>query len=173
MVPRNKTSLPRLHLMLTHSLPDFECQNKLAMFQTFSALYGKSLTKPWRVLLKYRSFIKFQESPILQGRIHGTELPELGFGHNFQLECTSDLRKTFLSCILRALFRDTPLAHLPCHLAQGTWHLEIQVPGACTWHLAHHQNLARGVPEKNFQNAVQESFFQVASSPQSKFMAKT
>ena len=81
-------------------------------------------------MLKYRPFIKFQEPPILQGRIHGTELPELGFGHNFQLECTSDLRKTFLNCIFRALFRDTPLAHLPCHLAQGTWHLEIQVPGA-------------------------------------------
>ena len=43
------------------------------------------------VLLKYRSLIKFQEPPILQGRIHGTELPELGFGHNFRLECTSDL----------------------------------------------------------------------------------
>ena len=25
----------------------------------------------------------FQEPPISQGRIHGTELPELGFGHNF------------------------------------------------------------------------------------------
>ena len=32
------------------------------------------------VLLKYCSFIKFQEPPILQGIIHGTELPELGFG---------------------------------------------------------------------------------------------
>ena len=37
------------------------------------------------VLLKYHSFIKFQEPPILQGRIHGTELPELGFVHNFRL----------------------------------------------------------------------------------------
>ena len=27
------------------------------------------------VLLKYRSFIKFWEPPILQGRIHGTKLP--------------------------------------------------------------------------------------------------
>ena len=31
------------------------------------------------------------------------------------------------------------------HLAQSTWHLEIQVSGAGTWHLAHHQNLASGV----------------------------
>ena len=37
------------------------------------------------VLLKYRPFIKFPEPPVLQGRIHGTELPELGFGHNFPL----------------------------------------------------------------------------------------
>ena len=36
--------------------------------------------------------IKFQETPILHGRIHGKELPELGFGHNFRLECTSDLK---------------------------------------------------------------------------------
>ena len=49
------------------------------------------------VLLKYRSFIKFQEPPILQGRIHGTELPELGFGHNIQLDCTTDLRYAFLN----------------------------------------------------------------------------
>ena len=31
----------------------------------------------------------------------------------------------------------------------------------------------RGMPEKSFQNAVQKSFFQVASAPQSKVMAKT
>ena len=37
------------------------------------------------VLLKYRSFIKFWRPPILQGRINGTELPQLGFGHNFWL----------------------------------------------------------------------------------------
>ena len=30
-----------------------------------------------------------------------------------------------------------------------------------------------GMPEKNFQNAVQKSLFQVASAPQSKVMAKT
>ena len=81
-------------------------------------------------LLKYRSFIKFQETPILQGRIHETELLELGFGHNFPLECTSDLKQAFLSWILRALFMDTPLAHLSCYLAQRTWHLEFLVPGA-------------------------------------------
>ena len=28
------------------------------------------------VLLKYRSFIKFWETPILQGRIHGAKLPD-------------------------------------------------------------------------------------------------
>ena len=44
------------------------------------------------VLLKYRPFIKFQEPPILQGRIHGTELPELGLAHNFPLGCTSNLK---------------------------------------------------------------------------------
>ena len=78
------------------------------------------------------SLSSIQEPHILQGRIHGTELPELGFGHNFRLGCTSNL-KAFLNCILRALFRDTPLAHLSCHLAQSIWHL------------AHHQNLASGV----------------------------
>ena len=38
------------------------------------------------------------------------------------------------NCILIALFRDTPtpLAYLSCLLAQYTWHLEIQVPGAST-----------------------------------------
>ena len=39
------------------------------------------------VLLKYRSFSKFQDPPILQGRMHRTELSELGFGHNFLLGC--------------------------------------------------------------------------------------
>ena len=39
------------------------------------------------------------------------------------------LEKALIS-ILKALFRDTPLAHLSCHLAQSNWHLEIQVPGA-------------------------------------------
>ena len=57
-----------------------------------------------------------------------------------------------------ALFRDTPLAHLSCHLTQSTWHLKIQVPGAGTWHLAHHLNLASGVSLKRtfkiqFRNA--------------------
>ena len=85
--------------------------------------------------LRVFSFIKFQEPPILQGRIHWTELPESGFGHNVRLECTSDLKYAFLNCILRALSRDTPLVHLSCHLAQSTWHLEIQVPGAGTWHI--------------------------------------
>ena len=30
-------------------------------------------------------------------------------------------------------FSGIPLADLSCHLAQSTWHLEIQVPGADTW----------------------------------------
>ena len=42
------------------------------------------------VLLKYRSFSKFQDPPILQGRMHETELSELGFGYNVLLGCTSD-----------------------------------------------------------------------------------
>ena len=37
--------------------------------------------------------LPFWEAPILQGRIHGTELPELGFGHDFRLGCTGDLKK--------------------------------------------------------------------------------
>ena len=50
-----------------------------------------------------------------------------------------------LNPILKALFRDTPIAHL-C-----TWHLEVQMPGA-------------GLPKPNFQNAVQDCLFQVASA---------
>ena len=37
-------------------------------------------------------------------------------GHNFWLECRTDLRSTPLSCIFDALFRDTPLAFLTRHL---------------------------------------------------------
>ena len=40
------------------------------------------------------------------------------------------------------------VAHLSCNLTQSTWHLKIQVPGAGTWHLAHHLNLASGVSLK-------------------------
>ena len=35
-----------------------------------------------------------------------------GIGDNFWLECPTNLRSTFLSCIFRALFRDTPHAHV-------------------------------------------------------------
>ena len=35
------------------------------------------------VLLKYRSFIKFWEPPILQVRIHGAKLSESGLGPSF------------------------------------------------------------------------------------------
>ena len=73
-------------------------------------MFGNNIRKG--VLLKYRSFIKFQEPPILQGSIHGTELPELGFGHNFPLECTSDLKQAFHNYVLTALFRHTPFARL-------------------------------------------------------------
>ena len=63
-----------------------------------------------------------------------------------------------LNYVLKALFRDTAIAHLCCHLAESTWHQEIQVPGAGTWHLAYHQNLASGVTLKRalkmqFRNA--------------------
>ena len=33
-------------------------------------------------------------------------------GHNFGLECPTDLRSTPLSCIFNALYRDTPLGHI-------------------------------------------------------------
>ena len=48
----------------------------------------------WNVL-KYRSFLislKFREPPVLQSRIHGAKLPESDLGHNFWLECTSNLK---------------------------------------------------------------------------------
>ena len=45
-------------------------------------------------------------------------------------------------------FQGCPLAQLCCHLAQSTWHLEIQVPGAGNWHLAYYQKLASGVSLK-------------------------
>ena len=35
-------------------------------------------------------------------------------GHNFWLECPTDLRSTPLSYIFHALFRDTPLGHVHC-----------------------------------------------------------
>ena len=34
------------------------------------------------------------------------------FGCNFWMECPTDLRSTFLSCIFNVLFRDTPLGHV-------------------------------------------------------------
>ena len=34
------------------------------------------------------------------------------FGHNFWLECSTDLNSTFLNCIFNALFRDIPLGHV-------------------------------------------------------------
>ena len=46
------------------------------------------------------------------------------------------------------LNEQTAFAHLSHHLAQNTWHLEIQVPGAGTWHLVYHQNLTSGVSLK-------------------------
>ena len=39
------------------------------------------------VLLKYRSFIKFWEPPILQGRIHGTELPGVSLKSSLVHSC--------------------------------------------------------------------------------------
>ena len=46
---------------------------------------------------------------------------------------------------MKVLFRDTPIAHLLCHLTQSSWYLEIQVPSASTLHLAHQQSMASGV----------------------------
>ena len=46
-----------------------------------------------------------------------------------------------LNYVLKALFRDTAIAHLCCHLAESTW----------------------GIPEKSFQNAVQECLNQIQS----------
>ena len=83
----------------------------------------------------------------------------------FQLECTTNLKLAFLSCILKALSRDTPLTNLSCHLAKSTCYLEIQLPGVATWHLVHHQNLASGVSLKRAFK------MQVASALQSKVMA--
>ena len=137
MVPRNKTSLPRLHLMLTHSLPDFECQNKLAMFQTFSALYGKS-----RYLQNHDVFCS-NIAPSLSSRNHlfykaentgqsVTELPELGFVHNFRLHWGA--LATWIKLLWTAFWQ--LLSGIP-HLlgfgympGAGTWYLNFQVPGA-------------------------------------------
>ena len=84
---------------------------------------------------------RFQEPPILQGRIYGTA--------------------EFLNCILRALFRDTPLAHLSRHLAQSTWHL------------AHHQNLASGVCLKRaFKMQFRKAYFRSLVHPSRKLWPK-
>ena len=67
-----------------------------------------------------------------------------------------------LNSILKALFRDTPIAHLLCHLTQSIWHLKIRVPGAGTWHLAHHLNLASGVSLKRaLKMQVRNAYFRL------------
>ena len=60
------------------------------------------------------------------GRIHGAKLTLSGLGHNFWLECTGDLTCAFLNCILKTLFRDTPLARF-------RWCARCQVPAPGTW----------------------------------------
>ena len=78
------------------------------------------------VLLKYCSFIKFKRPPILQGKIHGTELPELGFGLNF-------------------LYWGALATHLPGFddvPGVGTWHLNFQVP-LSLWNLMKEQYLSK------------------------------
>ena len=65
---------------------------------------------------------RFQDPRILQGRMHGTELPELGFGHNFLLGCTSDPLVSFWW-------------YTRCQVpAPGTWISRCQVHCA-RWHL--------------------------------------
>ena len=139
-----------------------------------------------RCLFTYHSFLKFWEPPVLQSRIHGAKLAESGLGHNFWLECTSDLKIAFLNCIFESPFSGIP--RLPTfhvtwrkspgtlHQAQSTWYkapctcefrCQVTAPGTS-------QKPGKlGVPEKNFQNAVQECLFQVASALQSKDMAQT
>ena len=117
--------------------------------------YAKKCYK--RGLHKYSSFPWFL-NPNITYIFYRAKLHKSGLYHNFWLDCTSDLNWVFLNCILIALFRDTPLAHLSCHLIQSTWHLKIQVLGAGTWHLAHHLNLVSGVSLKRafkmqFRNA--------------------
>ena len=62
----------------------------------------------------------------IMGRIHGAKLTLSGLGHNFWLECTGDLTCAFLNCILKTLFRDTPLARF-------RWCARCQVPAPGTW----------------------------------------
>ena len=90
-------------------------------------MFGNNIRKG--VLLKYRSFIKFQEPPILQGRIHGTELPELGFVHNFRLHWGA--LATWIKLLWTAfwkLFSGIPhllgFGYVP---APGTWISRYQV----------------------------------------------
>ena len=80
--------------------------------------------------------------PILQGRIHGTELPELGLGHNFRLGWSSDLKKAFLNCILKAL---SDIPHLPDF---------GDVPGARCFVQEYRKVGKWGIPEKGSQNVV-------------------
>ena len=73
----------------------------------------------------------------------------------------------------RALFRDTSLAHLSRLLAQSTWQLEIQVPGAGTWHQAHHQNLASWVCLKRaFKMQFRKAYFRSLVHPGQKLWPK-
>ena len=86
--------------------------------------------------------------------------------------CTTIAHRLLTSAGLMTMMvvrMDTPLAHLSRHLAQSTWHLENSVPGADTWHLAHHQNLASGVCLKR----AFKMQFRKGRAPQSKVMAKT
>ena len=67
----------------------------------------------------------------------------------------------------------TPLAHLLRHLTQSTWHQKIQAPGAGTWHLAHHPNLASGVCLKRaFKMQFRKAYFRSLVHPSRKLWPK-
>ena len=77
------------------------------------------------VLAKYRSFL-WNWTP---SHIQKAKLKKSITGHNFWLECPTDLRVTPLCYIFNALFRDTSLAYLlsrrVCHICHVTCRVDI------------------------------------------------
>ena len=70
-------------------------------------------------------------------QIHGKNLPDSGLGHNFRPECSSKLQPDL--SIPELHFASSFQGYLSCQglvMAPGTWHLNLQVPGASfkvTW----------------------------------------
>ena len=83
------------------SMEDYQTKNVSNFFLSQMSLLHKVLDPPSYTRDLQRA--KFQKTIL---------------GHNFWMECPTDLNSTPLSYIFNALFRDTPLAYLTQHLTR-------------------------------------------------------